>query len=185
MKKVATILTVLLAVLYPFVVYVGLQVMAHQLLAALLAGVFIVRSWLYRHTPTKAPWMNAVTFIAIGILSATVLFDIEIGVMVYPIAVNLVMLTVFTWSLVKKPCVIETLARMQEPDLSEKGVRYTEKVTVVWAIFFAVNAMVSTATMWLGDLSVWTLYNGLIAYILMGTLMLIEWCVRQKVKAEH
>ena len=115
-KKVATILTVILAVLYPFVVYVGLQVMAHQLLAALLAGVFVMRSWLYRHTPAKVPWMNAITVIAIGILSLTALFDIEIGVMVYPIAVNLVMLSIFTWSLFKKPCVIETLARLQEPE---------------------------------------------------------------------
>ena len=185
MKKVATILTVILVALYPFVVYVGLQVMAHQLLAALLAGIFIVRSWLSRHTPAKVPWMNAVMFIAIGLFSLTAIFDFEAGIMLYPIAVNLVMLTIFAWSLIKKPSVIETLARLQTPELSDKGIRYTEKVTVVWVIFFAINAMISAGTMWLGDLSVWTLYNGLIAYILMGTLMLIEWCVRQKVKAEH
>jgi uncharacterized membrane protein len=30
---------------------------------------------------------------------------------------------------------------------------------------------------------VWALYNGLIAYLLIGTLFAVEWLVRQRVKA--
>ena len=30
-----------------------------------------------------------------------------------------------------------------------------------------------------GDMHLWTLWNGMVAYILMGTLMAVEWVVRQ------
>jgi uncharacterized membrane protein len=32
-----------------------------------------------------------------------------------------------------------------------------------------------------GDMHLWTLWNGMVAYILMGTLMATEWLVRQRV----
>ncbi|HFC3024557.1 TPA: hypothetical protein ACFIR0_000119 [Neisseria gonorrhoeae] len=47
----------------------------------------------------------------------------------YPVLVNLMMLAVFGSSLFAGQTVIEKLARLQQPDLPEKAVRYTRRVT--------------------------------------------------------
>ena len=62
-------------------------------------------------------------------------------------------------------------------------VAYTRRVTQVWCVFFAANAVVSAATALWADAAGWALYNGLIAYVAMGLLMAGEWLVRRRVRA--
>ena len=46
------------------------------------------------------------------------------------------------------------------------------------------NGLIAASlTLW-APLSWWTLYNGLIAYGLMGLLFAIEWLIRQKVRGQ-
>lgn len=71
--------------------------------------------------------------------------------------------------------IVERLARLQEPDLPEKGVRYTRRVTQIWCGFFIINGGIALFTALYGDMSLWTAWNGMIAYFLMGTLMAGEW----------
>src|SRR5690606_15152058 len=100
----------------------------------------------------------------------------------YPVLVNLVMLGVFGITLIYGPPLIERLARLREPELPPKAVRYTRRVTQVWVLFFIFNATLATLlTLW-APLSWWTLYNGLSAYLLMGLLFAGEWLVRQRVR---
>src|SRR3546814_12152489 len=85
------------------------------------------------------------------------------------------MLVLFAGSLFSGLPVIERLARLQDPDLSPSGVRYTRQVTRVWVGFFIFNGSIATAlTLW-SPLAWWTLYNGLIAYPLMGRLEREVW----------
>ena len=56
------------------------------------------------------------------------------------------------------------------------------KVTQVWCVFLLVNAALSAATALWGDLAVWTLYNGLISYGVMGTLFAVEYAIRRRVQ---
>jgi uncharacterized membrane protein len=76
------------------------------------------------------------------------------------------------------------LARLQEPDLPESGVLYTRKVTLVWCAFFIMNAATALYTCF-ESIEIWTLYNGLISYLLAGSLFAGEWIVRQFVRKEH
>ena len=92
------------------------------------------------------------------------------------------MLAVFGYSLFHPPSVVERLARLQEPDLPPSGVAYTRQVTKVWCVFFVLNGVAAAFTALYCSDAVWALYNGLIAYVLMGCLMGIEWCVRQQVR---
>ncbi|MCK5717639.1 MAG: hypothetical protein KAH77_09135, partial [Thiomargarita sp.] len=48
-----------------------------------------------------------------------------------------------------------------------------------WCIFFIFNVIMATLTTFYATLEMWTLYNGLIAYILMGLIFIIEYGVRQ------
>lgn len=57
----------------------------------------------------------------------------------YPVVVNSVMLAVFGGSLWSGMPIIERLARLREPDLPERAVRYTRRVTQIWCAFFIIN----------------------------------------------
>ena len=80
--------------------------------------------------------------------------------------------------------VAERLARLSEPDLPDKAIRYTRQVTIAWSVFFLCNGVLAAAlTLW-APLAWWTLYNGLISYLLMGLLFAVEWLVRQRVRGQ-
>ena len=68
-------------------------------------------------------------------------------------------------------------------DLAPAAVAYTRRVTQVWCGFFVFNGAVSLGTALWGSPAAWALYNGLLAYVLMGVLFGGEWLLRQRVKA--
>ncbi|MCQ9123688.1 hypothetical protein BKG91_01240 [Rodentibacter caecimuris] len=103
----------------------------------------------------------------------------------YPIMINGLMLVIFGTSLWQKQTIIERFARMQTPNLSEKGVRYTRNVTLIWCGFFIFNIAISSITIYSNLLDYWALYNGFISYLLMGILMAGEWIVRQYMKKHY
>ncbi|MDR2678974.1 MAG: hypothetical protein LBB51_06005 [Zoogloeaceae bacterium] len=102
----------------------------------------------------------------------------------YPVCVNLFFFLVFAMSLTRKQSLIEHLARRMEPDLSAAGVRYTKKVTQAWCVFFALNGAIAWWSVGAGG-EVWSLYNGGIAYLLMGLMFAGEWLIRRHVKRKH
>ena len=103
----------------------------------------------------------------------------------YPALINAVLLVVFAASLAFPPTAVERIARLSEPDLPPSGVAYTRRVTQVWCGFFVLNGALALATaLWMSDRA-WALYNGLIAYGLIGLLFGVEWLVRQRVRAGH
>ena len=100
----------------------------------------------------------------------------------YPVAVNLAMLLVFGASLWSAMPVVERIARLHEPQLPPAAVRYTRRVTQLWCLFFIANGSMALLTCLLGDLRLWTLWNGGVSYLLIGILMSGEWLVRQWVR---
>ncbi|OOF83721.1 hypothetical protein BKG93_09375 [Rodentibacter ratti] len=103
----------------------------------------------------------------------------------YPIIINSLILVLFGASLWQKQTIIERFARMQTPNLSEQGVRYTRKVTWIWCVFFIFNIAISAITIYFNLFDYWALYNGFISYLFMGILMAGEWIVRRYVKEHH
>ncbi|HCQ3818278.1 TPA: hypothetical protein OKD99_004577, partial [Escherichia coli] len=57
----------------------------------------------------------------------------------------------------------------------------TRRVTQIWCGFFIINGGIALFTALYADMSLWTAWNGMIAYLLMGTLMAGEWLVRRQV----
>jgi len=102
----------------------------------------------------------------------------------YPLVVNASMLLLFGASLWSPMPLVERLARLREPDLPPRAVRYTRRVTQVWCGFFIFNGSVALLTCLLNDVTLWTLWNGCISYLLMGTLMGGEWLLRQRIRKQ-
>jgi len=184
-KKITTTLLAIIIVFYPVIIYFGLTYFEPRYIAIILIALLGLRLAGGRATKQRLPWLKLTSILAIAVLLITVVFDIELGVLLYPVAMNLGLLTIFAYSLYKKPSVIETFARIQEPELDEFAVKYTEKVTMIWCLFFIINGTISLYTVFYLSVELWTLYNGLISYVLMGTLMTVEFLVRKRVKAKR
>jgi uncharacterized membrane protein len=126
------------------------------------------------------------TFVCVGglvLAAASFWLDSSGAVRYYPVLVNAALLVVFATSLVSPPSVIERIARLSDPDLPPAAVLYTRGVTGVWACFFVLNGAAAFYTARFTTLETWALYNGLIAYVLIGTLFAIEFAIRTVVKA--
>lgn len=177
MHKLVTALLVVLTVLYPLGVYLAIGHVAPQWLAVLLVALAVARAVVAR----QRFWWAVASGAAVLALAAWWQGD-ALAVKLYPVLVNGVLLVVFAVSLRYPPTVVERLARLTDPDLPPSGVRYTRKVTAVWCVFFVANGAAAAYTAAFSSDATWALYNGLIAYGLMGCLMGTEWCVRQWVK---
>ncbi|MEF1310293.1 hypothetical protein QTO01_09315 [Vibrio mytili] len=186
MRQLLTGLSAIVLLAYPFAVYFGIDRFGLNLVGGLLIVALLLRVFVANKTPLKEFKFLAFTSGAVGIFLVTLgLIFKDHGLLTfYPVAVNLCMLCVFSLSLKQPQSLIERLARLQEPELPPSGVSYTRNVTVVWCVFFALNASIALYTCF-QPIKVWTLYNGLISYLLVGTLFAAEWIVRQIVRKDH
>lgn len=178
MRKCLTFLLAAFMVLYPVVVYAGMETLGLRGLLGLLLGAALLRAMVSGERLWWGVALAVSMLCGIGLL----LQDARM-VKLYPVLVNAAMLVVFLSSLWQPPTIVERLARLQTPDLPPQAIRYTTRVTQVWCAFFLLNGMVSLMTVYWASDRIWALYNGLISYGLMGLLMAVEWLVRGRIKA--
>jgi uncharacterized membrane protein len=165
---------------YPAAVYWGLGRFEPRWMAFALIGLAVARL-----ASARAGVWRGAALMTLVLAGCTALANAALPLKLYPVLVNGVMAVLFAWSLAHPPTVIERIARLQRPQLNAQGVAYTRKVTQVWLAFFVGNGAAAAGTaLWSSD-AAWALYNGLLAYGLMGLLFAGEWLVRQRVMARH
>lgn len=174
-----------LTVAYPVAIYAALQWFEPRYIALTLAAIVIVqqrnRAGRMLHGLAPAAWAGAAFLIALSV--AAWLGNDEHVLRLWPAGMNVALLLVFGGSLLRPPPMIERFARLLHPDLPPAGVRYTRRVTQVWCAFFVLNGSIAAYTALAATRETWVLYNGLIAYLLVGALFCGEWLVRQRVLA--
>jgi uncharacterized membrane protein len=134
---------------------------------------------LSRHSKKNQYYLTAIFMVTIG--SCAWYFNSQRMLLLYPVLVNLVLFSLFFGSLYGKRSMVEHFARFRTPDLTEEAVAYTRNVTKCWSVFFVVNGSIAYVTGHYFSLNVWVLYNGFIAYMVMGLLFGIEFLVRMRV----
>ncbi|EKS6887741.1 hypothetical protein QCH21_003245 [Enterobacter bugandensis] len=179
---VIPLLTGLMLLAWPFLIGFGLTHNSLPWLLPVMALLLLLRlRQARRNTGPMRYVVQCVALAGIALCAASYLLKTHQWLLFYPVVVNLVMLAVFGGSLWTAMPLVERLARLREPNLPPEGVRYTRRVTLVWCGFFIGNGAMALYTVMHGDMHLWTLWNGMVAYILMGTLMAAEWLVRQRV----
>jgi uncharacterized membrane protein len=116
------------------------------------------------------------------LVSAAVWANALLPLKLYPVLVNAALLGAFGYSLIFPPSMIERFARMREPDLPPRAIHYTYRVTQIWCGFFVLNGMIAVITALWASPTTWSVYNGLVAYLLMGLLFAGEYAVRRRFK---
>jgi uncharacterized membrane protein len=180
MKHILRLVMISLTLAYPFLVYWGIQAEQHGVMLIVLTVLLMLRFVMVETKNER--WFLGATFLILALFM--LYLGSESGLKLYPVMVNLGFLFLFASSLFVGRPVIERLARIKEPELPIAAVQYTRRVTQAWCVFFIVNASISLWTVLLANEEVWLLYNGVIAYLLMGTMFVGEWIIRQRVRGE-
>ncbi|MBU2871616.1 hypothetical protein [Colwellia sp. E2M01] len=169
----------LVFILYPFIIFFGLKWIEPSVLALILVSLTLLRIYVSKNKKA-IPLVKVVGINAVLLLSLNIFVNSTILLKLYPVIINFSFLSVFIYSIFNPPAVITLIASSQEK-LTENAVHYTRKVTLVWCVFFMVNGLIALWTVFQSD-EYWTVYNGIISYILMGLLFTCEWLVRRNFK---
>ena len=182
------VLTALVTALWPLIIFAAVMADVWRYVLPVLAGVMGLKLITTLKARAAGPLVRVglvLATLALGLCLLSLAFS-AIGFMFYyPVAVNLIMLAVFASSLRGEQSIVERLARLQDPELSPRGVRYTRNVTKAWCVFFVLNGAIAAVTAIIGDLKLWTWWNGLLSYGAMGLMFGGEYLLRCRLKAQE
>ncbi len=138
----------LLAVIaYPFAIYFGLGRFSPRIMIAGLLVLLGLRMYRASNDRGRLPYL--VGGLGVVIIAAR---SPSVGLRAYPILISLTLASVFAYSLLWPPTIIEQIARMRRPRMPPRIVAYLRNVTIVWTGFFLLNAAISTATVVSGSI---------------------------------
>lgn len=180
MRTVLTIVTAALAVMYPLAVYYGLTRLGTRSVVTLIAVLLVLSALLKWKTLVREPReLLGILLVGAALLLSGVLDDHRF-LLATPVLMNLGLFVTFAGSLRTDTPLVERFARMQVSDLSAAELRYCRTVTQVWSAFFVLNGSIALGLAVLAPLSWWALYNGLLAYVLIGLLGASEYLIRKR-----
>jgi len=166
----------LFAIGYPLIVYFGLTHgstrFAAWLLLALTLGHTVLRSLQLRRLALRSA-------LAAPLCLATLWLDDRRYMLALPVLINAGLFSLFFGSLRSPMPLVERFARMRVSDLSEAERHYCRSVTKLWSAFFVFNGATAAVLAARSSLDLWTLYTGLISYILVGLVGAGEYTVRK------
>lgn len=182
-----------ISVLYPLIVYCGLEYwgLSPRRLSIVLLALAFYHFFNFTHGKSHVDRGRAAVFVALVSICAFLAFfaDNILFVKLYPVLVSLSLLAFFGVTLFHGESFAFRMASLADKSLmvspSLNAVRrYCRKVTIAWCIFFSVNAFIALLTVFVGSDKIWSLYNGLISYILIGIIFIVEYLVRKMVQSK-
>jgi uncharacterized membrane protein len=177
----STVLSGALTLLFPFAVWLGHGRVEPRWMAVLLLLAALLRLPKLKLNASARWWAGA----ALALAALAVAANAALPLKLYPVLVNGALLAAFGHSLISPPSMAERLARLREPDLPPAAVAYTRRVTQAWCAFFLVNGAIALGTALYASEAVWSLYNGVVSYLLMGLLFGAEYLLRIRFKRRH
>jgi uncharacterized membrane protein len=180
-KTLLALVNTALVVVYPFAVFFGMSRFGARSLGLLLLALLLPRLLLSARGAARADlWaVMRVPLTIVALVATAAALDQPLLLLALPVVVNLALLGHFAGSLRGPVSLVERLARMQEPELPPGGPAYCRTVTKVWCGFFLMNAAVAGGLAIWGSLAAWTLFTGLISYLLVGALFTAEFVARR------
>lgn len=196
MKSVAgKLIFAALSVLYPGLIFCGLYFFGLKprvlSLALLALAAFHFVSYSKEADKKSIQALKGGLFFILTLACGSIAFALDntLFLKFYPVAISICLLAFFGSSLWIGPNIIFKFACLGDKTLSKSALRpfietYCRKVTLVWCGFFILNGSFATYTCFAGSDKLWTIYNGLISYILMGCLFIGEFMIRKLVQKQ-
>jgi uncharacterized membrane protein len=143
-----------------------------------IALALIVGRLILARSPIARLWRLPLG-IAAGALILLALRDQRMATKAYPVIISLAASATFAWSLLRPPSLIERFARIRRSQLPEGTIAYCRKVTVLWAAWLFFNACIAAALGEWSSLKLWTLWTGILSYVVSGSLLVGEMIFRR------
>jgi uncharacterized membrane protein/acyl-CoA synthetase (AMP-forming)/AMP-acid ligase II/3-hydroxymyristoyl/3-hydroxydecanoyl-(acyl carrier protein) dehydratase len=181
----ARVFLYILAAVYPVLVFVFLVILK---ISPRYFSIFIVLIAVVFFLGFTSQKKERFRLLSAGLLCAAGLAcffsNAPIFLKFYPVMMNAVMLVFFGYTLFAPPPMIFRFAILQDKNikgsLAEKRIEdYCRRVTIVWCGFFILNGGIALWTVFSGSDLWWSVYNGGISYILIGSLFAGEFMVRK------
>jgi len=167
---------VLVVLIYPAIVYFGMDYLGPAPLAMILVLLLAVR--LFANSGSRALFWPISGVLALFVLLVWFTGDQRV-LRAYPVIISLALFTVFAGSLLSPPPIIERLVRLREKTVRPPAIPYLRWVTIGWSCFFLINAAIAAWTAWIAPLEYWAIYNGLISYLLVALVFAVEYIIRR------
>lgn len=161
---------------YPYLIYKGVESGMVWIAPVIFSVIFLRQSFLAKNSWAKIFKASIAIALILGAYSMQTL-----TAKILPVLIQLMLMYFFGRTLLrdKGPPFIESFVRIQFPEFPPAIGRYCRQLTIVWTVFFAMNAItVSVLAIW-GAEYWWSIYNGILIYLFMGLLVLIEYIYRR------
>jgi uncharacterized membrane protein len=180
MKTVLSIISALFILASPWVLYWTLSQHRVDVAAITLIAWVIVRTIPILLSAKPEQRVAALQLPAIALFFAGLGWLLNNGtwLLVMPAATQATFGLAFLRSLRGTP-LIENFARMVKPDLSVPEQAHCRSWTRVWGFYLIFLAAFGLALARWASLEVWTVYVGIVSYVLVGVLFAIEYLVRK------
>lgn len=183
MKILITVVIVAVSVLYPAIVYFGVQHLSPGVFSLVFLAVAALKFYSARNRSDIAQVMLllVVVIYSIGLLVA----NSEYWLRLYPVVVSTCVATLFGLSLWQPESLIERFARLSGQTITPRAKGYTKKLTLIWALLLFVNAGVALYLAQYASFGAWALYCGLISYGILGGVLVVELIYRRYYIAKY
>lgn len=173
--NIPAVLKTLVALLYPYLVYQGIQAGV-----VWFAPMMIIGLYLYQAVHTTEAKVRFTKGGIAGVLLIGVFFYQALTAKILPVAIQLMLMHFFGKTLLKEhgPSLIERFVRLEFPEFPPGIPEYCRLLTVIWTGFFAFNVVVCLWLAFFAPASWWALYTGVIMFVLTGLLMVGEYIYR-------
>lgn len=155
---------------YPFAIFYAIKNGCGSVAIAILLGAIILGFFLNRQ--------KILLCAGLFVLIASAISQKAEFVKLYPVVMNFTVMAIFSFSLMRKPFV-QIIGERMRGTLPPKGIEYARKATIAWSLFMLFLTLVSLATVFMSD-ACWAVFNGLLSYVLIALMFLVEYLVRRK-----
>lgn len=173
---VKTLAVIALFLAYPYLIHSGLE----NGLAWIAPVGFSIIYWYRAYTARTAK----IRLYQVAIASALLLggyFLQAFTAKALPVLIQLLLMFFFGRTLLKDqgPPLIEIFVRLEFPELPPEIIDYCRRLTWLWTGFFAVNVGLCLILAVFGSDFWWTVFNGVIIYLMIGILVAGEYIYRR------
>ncbi len=164
-----------LFMLYPYLVYIGIEQGVVWVAPAIFSAIFLIQSFATRNVKIKI----IKALISIGLLLGAYYLQ-TVTAKVLPVLIQLMLMYFFGRTLLKGkgPSFIESFVRLQFSEIPAEICLYLRRLTYLWTGFFAFNAVMCVVLSVVGNDRWWALYNGVFIYLMIGVITIVEYIYR-------
>jgi uncharacterized membrane protein len=159
--------------LYPYIVFRGLQEGAVWLAPSIIAGMY-----LYQGLKEQQPAAKVKRLLIVSVLILGIYFFQSFTAKLMPTLIQLLLMYFFGKTLFQGPPLIERFVRLEFSEIPTELLVYCRQLTQVWTGFFAFNAIVCSVLALSAPPAWWALYTGIVIFLLTGLLMIGEYIFR-------